>query len=395
MSAILCVAARHLNTLCPQSTKYSHESMQLMAKTVRPFRRNLSRSLTKDNCEALMGTALLVNYISWLDLGFLDGVTSAPPDSAAGVGAAKFDLSQDPLCFLSPGILQVWFQAIPVFIDHGSVFGLVVHQNPRLAIEEALAKRGEDPARFVEPLMRIWDDPRYHQTWACTAPYTGSADRGPTSYAWRLLRGLDTELSRCRSSLPPGATAALVSEGGDDAKQKLVQFRDAVTRITTGCCIPSATLPADTSMTTSPPSTHLARSSFESIARCISPLLCCASLAASASSKNNTAPAVAAAAVAADPDRRSDSTLLCPRREDIEQLIYGFPILCCGPFTELMTQGDSRALLLLVHFYRAARVLLDSRRCWWASARSGVMEGLILRELESRGLEPWLRILVT
>ncbi|KIW32693.1 uncharacterized protein PV07_04222 [Cladophialophora immunda] len=204
MSAILCVAARHLNTLCPQSTKYSHESMQLMAKTVRPFRRNLSRPLTKDNCEALMGTALLVNYISWLDLGFLDGVTSAPPDSAAGVGAAKFDLSQDPLCFLSPGILQVWFQAIPVFIDHGSVFGLVVHQNPRLAIEEALAKRGEDPARFVEPLMRIWDDPRYHQTWACTAPYTGSADRGPTSYAWRLLRGLDTELRRRRRKAETG-----------------------------------------------------------------------------------------------------------------------------------------------------------------------------------------------
>ncbi|KAJ4177901.1 hypothetical protein NW755_013590 [Fusarium falciforme] len=64
MSAILCVAAMHLTTLSPDSTKYSHASMQLMDKAVRLFRKNLSHPFTKDNCEALMGTALLINYMS-------------------------------------------------------------------------------------------------------------------------------------------------------------------------------------------------------------------------------------------------------------------------------------------------------------------------------------------
>ncbi|UKZ78806.1 hypothetical protein TrVFT333_006551 [Trichoderma virens FT-333] len=146
MSAILCIAAMHLTTL-----------FQL-------FRKNLSRPFTKDNCEALMGTALLINYISWFDLGFLDGERIASSGS-------RLDLAQDQLFLLSPGIVQVWFQAMPIFIDEGSVFTQMINQNPRFSIEEALVRRGEDPARFVEPFMQIWDDPRY-QTWGCTATET-------------------------------------------------------------------------------------------------------------------------------------------------------------------------------------------------------------------------------
>ncbi|KAL6809642.1 putative C6 transcription factor [Trichoderma sp. SZMC 28015] len=351
MSAILCVAAMHLTTLCPQSTKYSHASIQLMAKTVQLFRKNLSRPFTKDNCEALMGTALLINYISWFDLGFLDGETSSKSE-------ARLDLTQDQLFLLSPGIVQVWFQAMPIFIDEGSVFTQMINQNPRLSIEEALVRRGEDPARFVEPFMRIWDDPRY-QTWGCTATETTAC--GPMSYAWRLLGGLETELS-CRSSLP---RAPLPSSEGRDEKKKLVYIRDAVIRITTNYTSVDG---PDTSLTIESQS---ARSSFENIIRRMSPLLCCASL--------KTAP-----------ETPTHSGIM-PQDADIEQWFYGFPILCCGPFAKLMMRGDSRALAFLFHFYRAARILLAPKRCWWASVRSGIMEQLILTELKSRRLDACLR----
>ncbi|KAI8683369.1 putative C6 transcription factor [Fusarium keratoplasticum] len=204
MSAILCVAAMHLTTLCPDSTKYLHASMQLMDKAVRLFRKNLSHPFTRDNCEALMGTALLINYISWFDLGFLDGMKTAG-------SAARLDLAQDQLFFLSPGIFQLWFQAMPIFIDEGSVFTQLTRQHPRLNIEEALVRRGENPARFVEPFMRIWYDPRYQ-----TSGYTAiEAAAGSVSYARRLLLGLETELS-CRKPLP---STAAVSKGHDEKKK--------------------------------------------------------------------------------------------------------------------------------------------------------------------------------
>ena len=76
-----------------------------------------------------------------------------------------------------------------------------------------------------------------------------------------------------------------------------------------------------------------------------------------------------------------------PNEADIEQLFYGFPSLWSRPFAELMMKGDSRVLVFLFHFYRAARTLLAPERCWWASVRSAVMEELILEELKSRGLD--------
>ncbi|KAL7809335.1 putative C6 transcription factor [Trichoderma aethiopicum] len=340
MSAILSVAAMHLSSLCPHSTKYSHASIQLMANTIQVFRKSLSRPFTRDNCEALMGTALLINYISWFDLGFLDG--------------GSLDLVQDQLFLLSPGILQVWFQAIPVFVEEESIFTHIIHRNPRLSIDETLVERGEDPARFVEPLMQIWDDPRYA---TCGGAETEAPVLGHTSYAWRLLLGLQAELS-CRSSLP--CTSDLKS-GGNDEKNKLGHIKDAVTRITTNYTsvnkLGSPHIAASDS----------ARSAFENIMRRLSPLLCCADLK-----------------VASD---RAEDPHLMPEEVDIEQLLYGFPILCCGPFAKYLIKQDSRALVLLFHFYRAARILLSPKRCWWASTRGCVMEELILKELKARQLD--------
>jgi hypothetical protein len=318
-----------------------------MVKTVQLFRKNLSRPLTKDNCEALMGTALLINYISWFDLGFLRSERTAE-------FVAKLDFSQDQLFLLSPGIVQLWFQAMPIFIDEGSVFAEIIHEHPRLNIEETLSRRGEDPARFVEPFMKIWDDQSY-QAWGCTADETAAC--APTSYAWHLLSGLETELS-CRDFSPYEAVLMLEVQ---DEKKKLVRLKNAVTKVTTHYTSVSQ---LDTLVT---PSSQLTRSSFENIARRISPLSCCASL----KSTSNTA----------------TYCNIMPREADIQQLFYGFPILCCGPFSGLIIKGDSRALFFLFHFYRAARILLPVKRCWWACTRSSIMESFISKELLSRGLD--------
>ncbi|KAL6910060.1 hypothetical protein GGI43DRAFT_426889 [Trichoderma evansii] len=348
MSAILCVAAMHLSTLCPQNPKYSHAAMQLMGKTIQLFRKNLSRPLTKDNCEILMGAALLVNYMSWFDIGFMD-------EDRTVDSAANSYLAQDQLFLLSPGIIQLWFQAIPIFIDEGSIFAQIVYKDPRLKIEETLRKRGEDPARFVAPFMTIWDNPRY-QSEGCTT----TNSYGPTSYAWRLLLGLDMELP-CRGFSQYKATSVLKEE---DESSMLLRFKDAITKITTNYTS------SDQLNTPVASSSYLIRSSFANIVRRLSPLLCCVSFES--------------------PQNTISSGHIESLEEDIEQLFYGFPILCCGPFSELIMKSDSRALVFLFHFYRAARTLLPAKKCWWAYNRSRSLQRPLLKELSVRGIDPCL-----
>jgi hypothetical protein len=230
---------------------------------------------------------------------------------------------------------------MPIFVNEGSVFTQMTQQDPRLSIERVLVEMGEDPTRFIEPFMRMWDDDQFRTRVGCTAA-TELDIYGPTSYAWHLLRELETDLSSCRRG-------TLASNRGYDEQKRLAHLRNTVTKLTTA------------SLEHQPVSSQQsARSSFEYIVRRISPLLCCAALLE----------------LNADDDQTVKSCA-----EHIEQLFYGFPILCCGPFAEMMmVQKDSRTLVFLSHFYRAARVLLEGR-CWWASARSRI---IILEEFETR-----------
>ncbi|KAF4443169.1 hypothetical protein F53441_11478 [Fusarium austroafricanum] len=330
----------HLTTLKPQDSKYTEASLSLMNKTIQLFRSNMSRPLTKENCEALMGTALLVNYISWFDLGFLDD------DSTS-----KLDLARDQLFFLTPGIVQLWFQSMPIFIEQGSIFTDLTRHSPRLKIEEALVKRGVDSEHFVKLFMDIWDDPRYQHK---TSPGTKSTTE-PTSCAWRLLLGLQMELPHCSPVASPEPSMCEIKNGQD----KLAHLKDIVTGITSRYTSP------DHPVTSVVVSLQSDRSVFETAVRRISPLLYCAALK---STSNTILP---------------DITSL---KGDIEQLIFGFPILCCGPLASLINEGDVRALVFLCHLYRAGRVLLPRERCWWAYRRCCVMERLILEVLEARDL---------
>ncbi|KAI9040862.1 uncharacterized protein KD926_007670 [Aspergillus affinis] len=345
MSAILCIAAMHLTTLKPESAKYARYSTQLMSRAINLFRKSLSHPLTEENCEALMGTALLINYISWFDLGFLDTSPNAHP-------TVKLNISQDQLFFLSPCIVQLWFQAIPIFIDKGSIFTEMIFHHPRLYIEEALRQRGVDPEHFVEPFIEILGDIPDQPSNLGTPVI---ANNGPTFGAWGFLSGLEKETpSHKECPQPPSAS---VSEIHDE--RILMHVKDVVTRI----CIKYSS--EDSRGTTIVPS-NSPRSLFTYIIRRLSPLLCCASLTTSTSNAGGYSGVA--------------------RQSDIEQLLFGFPILCCGPFAKLIFEEDSRALVVILQFYQAVGRLLPSNRCWWAHGRSCLMEELIIKELNCRGV---------
>lgn len=84
---------------------------------------------------------------------------------------------------------------------------------------------------------------------------------------------------------------------------------------------------------------------------------------------------------------QSASQTLTRLQPNVERLFFSFPIHFSKTFREPALRGDARALILLCHFYRAARVLLTSPGTWWARQRSRVIESWILQDLTSKGLE--------
>ncbi|KAI1423751.1 hypothetical protein F5Y12DRAFT_755913 [Xylaria sp. FL1777] len=63
----------------------------------------------------------------------------------------------------------------------------------------------------------------------------------------------------------------------------------------------------------------------------------------------------------------------------LASFILSFPLLGYSAFPTLIERGDSHALFVLYHFYRAVRILLSHKDWWWAHKRAVVAEG-VLRE---------------
>ncbi len=97
--------------------------------------------------------------------------------------------------------------------------------------------------------------------------------------------------------------------------------------------------------------------------------------------------AVILAFIAEGPPASDDLLLPPPRRADFERYFLTFPVVCFLPLQQLIFVGDSRALVMLYHFYRAARVLIGTEESWWSVRRSMVMERLIRDELKVRGVD--------
>ncbi|KAH6884228.1 putative C6 transcription factor [Thelonectria olida] len=360
MSTMLCVSAAHLAFLNPQDVRYARASAQLLPKSLRLLRQSLSHPFTKRNAHALLGTSFLMSYISWCDLKFL------AHESPAKQNLPYLDLSQDHLLLLSPGVLQVYFQALPFLIADGNAYTSMSHRRPRLRLERVLNLHGEDPARFLKPFMDIWDDPRY-QTRPTQALKASSNSTPPQS--WLLYLKIKPALRHIEA---PG-----LSSQDEVPSPTPVELANAISELNSplGSSDMDASARANNmadlggGYNDSKDESQLA---YEQMARRVSPILCCVSLLA---------------------DKTSEWSQPAAQdlKADFAQMFFSFPILYCWPFLKLTANGDSRALVILFHFYHGARILLDSANSWWACERSRVMEKLILDELKSRGLEacPW------
>ncbi|KAI1312930.1 hypothetical protein F5Y03DRAFT_204530 [Xylaria venustula] len=115
---------------------------------------------------------------------------------------------------------------------------------------------------------------------------------------------------------------------------------------------------------------HRRQVGFEKVAKRLSLLFCLISLS---SSTNNL-----------------ESQILESLQPDIERCLFSFPVHYSQAFRGLALEGDPRALIMLCHFYRAARILLNSPRTWWARQRSRIIECLILKDLSYRGLDKYV-----
>ncbi|KAK2589713.1 hypothetical protein QQS21_012610 [Conoideocrella luteorostrata] len=368
MSTILCVAAAHLAVLSPQEPKYSSAKSQLLPKSLRLLRLGLSRPITKQTCDALAGTTVLVNYISWCNLDFLaeQHISHHPGGSDTTTG---LDLSQDQLFLLSPGVLQVYLQGLPVFIEHDSVFLTIGKQHPRINIENVLAARGEDATRFVEPFMKMWDDPRYM---TCSAPAGDQASSDtPFRRTWSFFSEVESELYRTydTSSRPKDVMLVYYGNTPEETRDAILRVQSAKNSNAAGDIPTPESQPGEVAL--GEQALIPRRTAFERVVRRLSPLLSCLS-----------APQGSANAFPGAP---------MPRQADLQRLIFTFPVFCCGAMLELVAAGDARTLIMLYHFYRAVRILLPTEESWWAGERSRHLEGLILAELKARGYDACLR----
>ncbi|KJR86138.1 uncharacterized protein SPSK_02424 [Sporothrix schenckii 1099-18] len=385
MWAILCTASCHLAALAPQDPRYagpSPASLPFLPKAIGLFRQNLARPFTKSNADALMGCALLMNYIAWTNLTFLDG---------DGNASGGLDLSHDPLFLLSPGVRHVYTQAMPIFMAEQSVFLTIAHEHPRRNIEAALARHGHDPTRFVEPFMRCWDSPEFQE---CRGPdgvasaqsssttstsSTSSPAMRPsrTSTSWLLFTEFEYELAweRIAKLLTTSSTANNTRdtppETTTDGSNTKSLCQCPLQKFKTLFMMPADPQPEPVPvapMELVDPQQTAARTGYERVACCLSPLLCCAALSASGLSSS----------------AKGDDAWWCTA--DSRRLFFTIPLLCSGPFLQPIVQGDARALLLLFHFYRAARIVMAAtEEAWWARERSRVMEDRIGTELRKRG----------
>ena len=376
MSTILCVAATHLTKLRPDNHSYALASGQLLSKSLQLVRENLSRPFdSRGCCDGLAGVTVLINYISWCRLDFLDGQRDRQDTPRMCL-----DVSQDPLLLLSPGVIQVFLRSLPVFVAEQSVFLRVGQQHPRVNIEDHLASQGLRPTKYVEPFMRLWADPHYQ---AHGSP--SSAARDGLRKTWDFFFELESEYATREAQHEGGGTtkssvnfadlATYEPKTPEENSEILLTVSDSMNRhkCTMGdgggsCSLDGKPSPEADSKSAGMSSEDQQRLSYERVARRLSPILCC--LEARTMGREATG----------------------PLRADMQRFLFAFPLLCCGPMIEMGAAGDTRAYVILYHFYRAARILLAQDESWWACERSRIMEGLLLSELKARGVSCCLRI---
>lgn len=352
MCTILSLAATHLSILRPGTTRYSRAALGLLTKSAQLFRQQLSRPMTPENCDALMGTSILMQYLSWCNLSFLDDQRSSP---------CGLDLSQDQLFVLSSGVQHIFFEALPFFLRSRSVFISVAVYRPIVRMEDVVRQNGRSPEELVSRFMHLWDDPRYQNK--------DTLDDGATDSP-----GIPEESAYCCQEMV--ALSGSHPELADMLRAREVLRGTVASATTSHHPSPDAsTSHSATSASYTPLFPRTPREAFERASRSLAIILSVSQLSA----------AGRAAAKQHDLERYFFSFPI------VLGYLFSFPTVLGGPLFSISRAADTRALVVLFHFYHSGRVLLTSPGSWWARERSQVLEKLILQELKSRGLGVCLR----
>lgn len=346
--------------LSPGDPRYHRANYSLLDKTLSEYRKALSSPITSTNCDALLGTAVLIHHLMWCDLSFME-----VPDGGEQEG---LDLSADRLYWLSTGVRQIFFMAWPLFQTNHSVFMRVSVLQPCMALEDAVDAQGLNWQRIAQGFMDLYDNPRYQGGRGAFSPaYTPSSSR-TVSQSPASISSPNQSLAFDYHS-GPHEEISLGSESGNLLKvatlwdsykmgETFVENRGQQDKV-------------------------LERIAYERLVVRLS-----VAIAFIEDRGIGSCPAASLFTPRTTPPDRARSTLT---QEDVVRYVLTFPMLCFGPFLPLISSGDSRALVVLLHIYRVVRVLLPNDNFWWCRKRSEVMESAIGAELRARGLEFCIR----
>lgn len=348
-----------MSVLQPQDPQYAEAAIVLLNKSIQSFRENLDTPLTGETCEARLGTSILINYMAWMDLGFLDGQKIVADPEAGGL-----DMSRDLLFLLSAGVRQVFFTAIPIFREYDSPFVIVSEYHPCGHLQAEADKRGTNWRGIMKRLLNLFDDPDYQgcPSNVSSSGQQGSSPRHRTASPSTNNVGMDLDTSPGPNLEPQPARSAsaspLTSEGPRRCKEERVTYDEHY--------LHRVIKRTDDSMRDGKMRLYsmTERNVWERISQRL------------------------AVPLSFIPEDGSEMEPLPEARyRDIERYFYfSFPTLCFGPILSLILDNDSRAVVLMYHTYRAANRLLRFEKTWWAAERGPMMEKLTLAELKARGL---------
>lgn len=366
---MLSLAAAHLSYLLPLDPRYHRAKYSLLGRALHDYREALSAPITPSNCDPLLGGAILVHYLLWCDLSFMDG---QDPSSES-----PLDLSSDRLYWLSTGQRQIFLMAWPLFQREESIFTKVGILQPCMAMSDEVEARGLNWRRVARQFESVYDNPRYQ----------GGRQNVPVfSEETGMLLG------ETSGSSPGSLGGSDIFDGSRSACLMADAFGD-YGEVGFGFEL-SASNRYPPLMVSTLFDSYREGEAFVKGGGVVSETL-------TRGAYKRLAERTAMAMVFMEDGRRTGN---CPmlghqkdpatgcynpaiNQEDMVRYVLTFPMMCFGPLLPLISSGDSRILLLLFHIYEIVDELLQADRYWWCRKRVVVMKKSILEELRVRGLE--------
>ncbi|KAH8883478.1 hypothetical protein GQ53DRAFT_429575 [Thozetella sp. PMI_491] len=362
LNAMLALASQHLAFLQPEDPRFANAFMGFLQRSLVEYRDTLSATITERNCDALFGTSLLIHFLSWSNIDFLD---SQGPDD-------PLDLSDDRPFVLSRGIRDVHSAAWPLVNRPGGIWSSAPILRPCNALEEVAEIHGLRWRGIRRILMAAYDNPRYRGgRWDTTSPYSpGSASS--SSPGEMALETQSPPTSRANVSRPRASPVRF-----EHTVAQFMSFRFDILRIndiaktTPFWLVPTTLEGADEQ--------EITRAAFERTATRVSIMVAYVEEGRPLQSYPRTM------------WRPNHNGMLDYR--DVIATLNSLSIATFGPLVPLILNSDSRALLLLYHLYRATNFLLEGSAAWWVLKRTSVMEARLQNELAARGIGTSLQTL--